>query len=418
MTLPTRSEITTTVVAVLAVLGLAACSTVSPASDPTTTSTSRCLAPPATPESSKPVVAVLTGITAEDQSPPIDATRSAAMAMIVNAGFAMQARLVVDVVAGGVGGADLAINTQLQATGPNELFHQADVTCKKVGVSAAFARLLHQTAPGPEDVLGALRLLQSHLTGLTKGPIDVVLLSNMLNGTDPLLLTAPGAFASGPAALVDAVVGAGLLPVCAGWNVYLVGGGRTAAGGVSDATNAELQSLWSAFFARCGGRLVLYDSQITQFPVRAAAPPPKASSTPAPAALPESRQHIGGHTEVTVALPDSVLFASGSGSLTPGTDTVLERLLTVVTKQYSHGPIKVTGYTDSVPIARPGDNVALSQERAEAVVAWLIGHGVPATRLSAAGEGSADPVGDNATASGRAENRRVDVAITLPASRS
>ena len=65
----------------------------------------------------------------------------------------------------------------------------------------------------------------------------------------------------------------------------------------------------------------------------------------------------------------------------------------------------VTGYTDSV-----GDeayNQRLSERRAQAVADYLASHGIAAGRLVASGKGAADPVADNASAEGRAKNRRV-----------
>ncbi|WP_053064055.1 OmpA family protein [Caballeronia mineralivorans] len=53
----------------------------------------------------------------------------------------------------------------------------------------------------------------------------------------------------------------------------------------------------------------------------------------------------------------------------------------------------------------------LSKKRAEAVRAFLVKHGVPADSLTAQGFGDAHPVADNATASGRFENRRIDFAV-------
>ncbi|MFO1355329.1 MAG: OmpA family protein [Gammaproteobacteria bacterium] len=65
----------------------------------------------------------------------------------------------------------------------------------------------------------------------------------------------------------------------------------------------------------------------------------------------------------------------------------------------------VTGYTDS--IGNDSYNQHLSERRAQAVVDYLLGHGISAGRLTAVGMGEADPVADNATEAGRAQNRRV-----------
>ena len=73
------------------------------------------------------------------------------------------------------------------------------------------------------------------------------------------------------------------------------------------------------------------------------------------------------------------------------------------------GPVKVevAGHTD----AQGSDafNLKLSQRRAEAVRAYLVSKGVDGTRLAAKGYGESVPVGDNATAAGRAQNRRVEL---------
>lgn len=75
--------------------------------------------------------------------------------------------------------------------------------------------------------------------------------------------------------------------------------------------------------------------------------------------------------------------------------------------------IRVEGHTDSRPIAnaRYPSNWELSTARAAAVLMLLAERGIAPERLSAAGYGGFQPVADNATAPGRARNRRVDVVI-------
>ena len=57
-------------------------------------------------------------------------------------------------------------------------------------------------------------------------------------------------------------------------------------------------------------------------------------------------------------------------------------------------------------------NSDLSLRRAITVRDYLIGQGVPASSIDAAGLGSSMPTGDNATAEGRARNRRVEIVIS------
>ena len=71
---------------------------------------------------------------------------------------------------------------------------------------------------------------------------------------------------------------------------------------------------------------------------------------------------------------------------------------------------KIVGHTSSTGEA--SYNLSLSQKRAKAVEAMLIEKGVPASRLSSHGEGEANPIADNATKEGRAQNRRIEAELT------
>jgi chemotaxis protein MotB len=79
--------------------------------------------------------------------------------------------------------------------------------------------------------------------------------------------------------------------------------------------------------------------------------------------------------------------------------------------------IVVNGYTDNAPIGpdlkRKGvtSNQALSQKRADNVMQYLISQGLAADLVSAKGYGDANPVASNATPKGRAQNRRVELAL-------
>jgi OmpA-OmpF porin, OOP family len=99
-----------------------------------------------------------------------------------------------------------------------------------------------------------------------------------------------------------------------------------------------------------------------------------------------------------------ITFATGQAAITPQSDQVLSDLLAVLVAN-PDWRLRIEGHTDSV-----GDkaaNLKLSQARAAAVATWLAGKGIDAGRLSTAGLGDTQPVGDNATEDGRARNRRV-----------
>lgn len=69
----------------------------------------------------------------------------------------------------------------------------------------------------------------------------------------------------------------------------------------------------------------------------------------------------------------------------------------------------IEGHTDNT--GSDERNTELSQQRAEAVVNYLVGKGIPADRLTAKGYGPTQPVATNATAAGRAQNRRTEIEL-------
>ena len=71
--------------------------------------------------------------------------------------------------------------------------------------------------------------------------------------------------------------------------------------------------------------------------------------------------------------------------------------------------IQISGHTDNV--GKPTDNLLLSNNRAKAVVNYLVNKKVPAQRLTFKGYGETKPVGDNKTDEGRAMNRRTEVKV-------
>jgi chemotaxis protein MotB len=115
---------------------------------------------------------------------------------------------------------------------------------------------------------------------------------------------------------------------------------------------------------------------------------------------------------VVRVLTDKLLFESGQATLQPAGDPLLEEVATLLNVDKSH-PITVEGNTDTQPIATSQfpSNWELSTARATTVVRFLIAHGVSAGRLAAAGYAALHPVDSNATAAGRAHNRRVDIVL-------
>lgn len=100
-------------------------------------------------------------------------------------------------------------------------------------------------------------------------------------------------------------------------------------------------------------------------------------------------------------------FDTGKATIQPGSESVLNEIVKLLQNDASL-KLRVEGHTDNVGAAAA--NQALSEKRAQAVVAWLTGHGVAASRLVAKGFGATKPVADNGTDEGKAKNRRVELA--------
>jgi chemotaxis protein MotB len=118
---------------------------------------------------------------------------------------------------------------------------------------------------------------------------------------------------------------------------------------------------------------------------------------------------------VTVTLSDKILFDSGKATLKRSSNDELDHILSVLQSKYSGRQIDVVGHTDSDPIKKSPwkDNLQLSTERANSVIRYLTEHGIPRDKLRAVGRGETQPIASNATASGKAKNRRVEIVVHM-----
>lgn len=110
-------------------------------------------------------------------------------------------------------------------------------------------------------------------------------------------------------------------------------------------------------------------------------------------------------------LPTNVVlrFDTGSSKLRPESQEQLKNIAAILSADSSIH-MRAGGYTDNVGNA--DQNLQLSQHRANSVVAALVHKGISTDRLTAEGFGEQDPIADNSTEEGRAENRRVTVGFT------
>ncbi|MCP5286575.1 MAG: OmpA family protein [Burkholderiaceae bacterium] len=104
-----------------------------------------------------------------------------------------------------------------------------------------------------------------------------------------------------------------------------------------------------------------------------------------------------------------VLFETGRATVKPAAQGELAKLVDYL-KQHPERLVLIEGYTDSV--GSESFNLTLSQKRADAVARALMAMGVAPSRIATTGYGESYPVADNASASDRALNRRVEVYIS------
>jgi outer membrane protein OmpA-like peptidoglycan-associated protein len=113
---------------------------------------------------------------------------------------------------------------------------------------------------------------------------------------------------------------------------------------------------------------------------------------------------------MVLTLSGSVLFVSGKADLLPTARARLNDVADVLNQDNSD--VVVEGYTDSTGVASL--NQDLSQRRAQTVRDYLVSRGVTPDRITAQGFGPDKPVADNASAEGRANNRRVEIVVHPP----
>jgi outer membrane protein OmpA-like peptidoglycan-associated protein len=110
---------------------------------------------------------------------------------------------------------------------------------------------------------------------------------------------------------------------------------------------------------------------------------------------------------LVLTLTGDVLFAFGKSELLPTAQKKLNDVVTAL--KDDPRTITIVGHTDS--IGSDETNMQLSQRRADAVRTYLTTHGIPDERVSSQGMGKSQPVADNKTAEGRANNRRVEIIL-------
>jgi outer membrane protein OmpA-like peptidoglycan-associated protein len=120
-------------------------------------------------------------------------------------------------------------------------------------------------------------------------------------------------------------------------------------------------------------------------------------------------------TGILINLKSSLLFTTDSAVLRPAAVEQIAQLGDVLAK-YPDDRIRIQGHTDSS--GSPAHNEELSLRRAEAVRDVLASRGVNSQQMLVEGLGAAQPIADNSSPEGRAQNRRVELHIDVPQKRS
>jgi outer membrane protein OmpA-like peptidoglycan-associated protein len=117
-----------------------------------------------------------------------------------------------------------------------------------------------------------------------------------------------------------------------------------------------------------------------------------------------------------ITLSGQVLFKTNAATLLPIAEQQLRKVAEALNEYDEARKIVIAGHTDSR--GSGSSNRRLSLARAESVRAFLVNSGVSPDRVSASGRGEDEPIADNRTAEGRANNRRVEIIVEAAPARS
>ena len=117
---------------------------------------------------------------------------------------------------------------------------------------------------------------------------------------------------------------------------------------------------------------------------------------------------VRGNDKYTIySLGENILFATDKSAIQGTADSKLTQILASLNKRFSGASIGVYGNTDAVGDAQ--HNKQLGAERATAVKNWLVSKGLDSTLVSVRSLGESKPVATNTTATGREQNRNVEI---------
>ncbi len=116
---------------------------------------------------------------------------------------------------------------------------------------------------------------------------------------------------------------------------------------------------------------------------------------------------------IDLVMPGNITFPTAQSAIKPDFFDTLNSVALVL-KEYNKTSITISGHTDNV--GKDDYNNKLSQDRASSVAQYLSSQGVVSGRINAVGMGKSQPIADNNSEVGRAQNRRVEIKINAPES--
>ena len=119
-------------------------------------------------------------------------------------------------------------------------------------------------------------------------------------------------------------------------------------------------------------------------------------------------QVIETQDSIRLVMPGNITFQTDSDAINASFYPVLNSVAKVL-KKYDNSTVLVSGHTDNTGSAEY--NLNLSKQRAASVASYLAGQGIAQSRFEVLGMGFSNPIASNASATGRAQNRRVEIKI-------
>ncbi|HRI66465.1 MAG TPA: OmpA family protein [Polyangium sp.] len=133
--------------------------------------------------------------------------------------------------------------------------------------------------------------------------------------------------------------------------------------------------------------------------------PPDGDGCPKKPEPPQNPPQLNDLMDHSITIVQEIYFQRGTAILQPESEPFLQAIAKVFVEHPEVELVEVQGHTDDT--GNDELNRRLAQDRAEAVVKWLVKHGVANDRLTPKGYGASEPVASNDTEEGRAKNRRV-----------